>query len=29
VSPEEVALMLQREGQEPLCVLIDLQKYRW
>ena len=29
VTPEEVALMLQREGQDPLCVLLNLQKYLW
>ena len=29
VAPEEVALMLQREGQEPLCVLLNLQKFMW
>jgi hypothetical protein len=29
VTPEEVALMLQRDGQEPLCVMLNLQKYLW
>ena len=29
VTPEEVALMLQREGQEPLCVMLNLQKFMW
>ena len=29
VTPEEVALMLQREGQEPLCVVCNLQKFLW
>jgi hypothetical protein len=29
VTPEEVALMLQREGQDPLCVLLNLQKFMW
>jgi hypothetical protein len=29
VTPEEVALMLQREGQDPICVLLNLQKYLW
>jgi hypothetical protein len=29
VTPEEVALMLQREGDEPLCVKHNLQKFLW
>jgi hypothetical protein len=29
VTPEEVALMLQREAQEPLCVMLNLQKFMW
>ncbi len=29
VTPEEVALMLQREGQDPLCVMLNLQKFMW
>jgi hypothetical protein len=29
VTPEEVALMLQREGDEPLCVKLNLQKFLW
>jgi hypothetical protein len=27
VNPEEVALLLQREGQEPVAVLLNLQKF--
>jgi hypothetical protein len=29
VTPEEVALMLQRDGQEPICVMLNLQKFMW
>jgi hypothetical protein len=29
VTPEEIAVMLQREGQEPLCVMLNLQKFMW
>jgi hypothetical protein len=29
VTPEEIALMLQREGQEPICVMLNLQKFTW
>ena len=29
VNPEEVALLLQREGQEPVAVLLNLQKFLW
>jgi hypothetical protein len=29
VTPEEVALMLQREGEEPICVMLNLQKFLW
>jgi hypothetical protein len=29
VTPEEIALMLTREGQEPLCVMLNLQKFMW
>lgn len=29
VTPEEIALMLQREGQDPICVMLNLQKFMW
>ena len=29
VTPEEIALMLSREGQEPICVMLNLQKFMW
>jgi hypothetical protein len=29
VTPEEVALMLQRDDQDPICVMLNLQKYMW
>ncbi len=29
VNPEEVALLLQRDGQEPVAVLLNLQKFLW
>jgi hypothetical protein len=29
VTPEEIALFLQREGQDPLCVTLNLQKFMW
>lgn len=29
VTPEEIAVMLQREGQEPLAVMLNLQKFMW
>lgn len=29
VTPEEIAIMLQREGQEPLCAMLNLQKFMW
>jgi hypothetical protein len=29
VTPEEIALMLQRDGQDPVCVKLNLQKFMW
>jgi hypothetical protein len=29
VTPEEIALMLQVEGQDPICVMLNLQKFMW
>jgi hypothetical protein len=29
VTPEEIALMLERAGQDPVCVKLNLQKFMW
>lgn len=29
VTPEEIAVMLQRDGQDPICVMLNLQKFTW
>lgn len=29
VTPEEIAIMLTRDGEEPLCAMLNLQKFMW
>jgi len=29
VTPEEIAVMLQCDGQDPICVTLNLQKFTW